>query len=74
MLFTLPPPARCPESQRRRWRAWVSGGYLVNIHSKVYVHMYTYVQTQPPAPGTAHRLGRGQTNGVPLSSVPCESL
>lgn len=46
----------------------------MNIHSKVYVHMYTYVQTQPPAPGTAHRLGRGQTNGVPLSSVPCESL
>lgn len=49
MLFTYPPPARCPESQRWRWWAWVSRWAFVNIHSKVYVHMYTYYR-QPPTP------------------------
>lgn len=58
MLFTPPPPARCPESRwrRRRWWAWVGRWASVNIHSRVYVHMYTYVQTRrgpgQAAPGT----------------------
>lgn len=54
MLFTPPPPARCPESRwrRRRWWAWVGRWASVNIHARVYVHMYTYVQTRR-GPGQA---------------------
>lgn len=62
MLFTHPPPAGTP----RAGGAGAGGlgradGCLLNIHSKVYVHMYTYVQTPPPAPGAGQRRGQGQT-------------
>lgn len=48
-------------------------GHLLNIHSKVYVHMYTYVQTPSPAPGGRDEgAGQGQTPPwKPLGSPKC---
>lgn len=51
---------------------------MLNIHSKVYVHMYTYVQTQPPAPWVLYTgSARGRPpleRGGPLLSGPSKSL
>lgn len=52
-IYAIHTPASCQVPREPVVTALAAGEQraLLNIHSKVYVHMYTYVQTPPPAPG-----------------------